>query len=147
MGSGTALVQRWVGMFNSADLSAGEAIAADGYVEHAVAPFGTSEPGQVNGPEHLRSAASWLLAQFPDLHMTVEALVEDGDLVAILISSTGTSLGPLNGGMPATRRSFASRQSHWFRVRDGRLAEHWATRDDLGAMLQPGVIHGPDSRG
>jgi hypothetical protein len=44
------------------------------------------------------------------------------------------------GPMPPTGRSFSSRSSHWFRVADGRLAEHWATRDDLTSMIQMGVI-------
>jgi hypothetical protein len=34
-------------------------------------------------------------------------------------------------------------QSHWYRVAGGKLCEHWATRDDLTAMLQMGVIHPP----
>ena len=75
--------------------------------------------------------------------MTIELLVADGDLVGALITSTGTNLGPLNGVMPPTGRLFSARQSHWFRVRDGRLAEHWATCDDLDAMLQLGVLERP----
>ena len=39
-------------------------------LEHAVAPFGQAEPGRVNGPAAMRETAGWLLAQFPDLHMT-----------------------------------------------------------------------------
>ena len=45
--------------------------------------------------------------------------------------------------MPPTGRFFSAEQTHWFRVEDGRLAEHWATRDDLTAMLQLGVITAP----
>jgi len=41
------------------------------------------------------------------------------------------------------RKSFAARQSHWFRIADGKLAEHWATRDDLSAMLRVGVLKRP----
>jgi predicted SnoaL-like aldol condensation-catalyzing enzyme len=37
----------------------------------------------------------------------------------------------------------AARQSNWFRVEGGRLAEHWATREDLVAMLQLGVVQPP----
>ena len=32
---------------------------------------------------------------------------------------------------------------HRFRVADGKLAEHWATREDLVAMLQLGVVQPP----
>jgi ketosteroid isomerase-like protein len=42
-----------------------------------------------------------------------------------------------------TGRRFAARQSRWFRVEGGRLAEHWATREDLVAMLQLGIVQPP----
>ena len=34
----------------------------------------------------------------------------------------------------------AARQSHWFRVEEGKLTEHWAVRDDLGMMQQLGAL-------
>jgi predicted ester cyclase len=91
----------------------------------------------------LRQTAQWLLAQFPDLHMRIEALVAEGDLVAVRVLSEGTNLGSLNGVVPPTGRRFAARQSHWFRVADGKLVEHWATREDLPAMLQLGLAQPP----
>jgi predicted ester cyclase len=30
--------------------------------------------------------------------------------------------------------------AHMFRLRDGKIAEHWAVRDDLGMMQQLGVL-------
>jgi predicted ester cyclase len=138
-----ALVRKWVAMFNAGDFSVAEEIAADTYVEHATAPFGSAEPGSVPGPSHLRTTSDWLLAQFPDLSMRIEALIAEGDLVAARIASAGTNEGPLNGGLAATRRRFSAAQTHWFRVRDGRLAEHWATRDDLTAMVQLGIVSAP----
>lgn len=137
------LVRRWVDVFNGRDFGACSALAVDAYVEHAIAPFGREAPGQVDGPTHLRETAEWLIAQFPDVRMTIDQLVADGDIVAARVTSTGTNLGPLNGMMPPTGRTFTSQQSHWFRVADGKLAEHWANRDDLEAMLQLGIIVPP----
>jgi predicted ester cyclase len=130
-------------IWNRQDLASADELMAQDYLEHAVAPFGQAEPGRVNGPAAMRQTAQWLLAQFPDLHMRIEALVAEGDLVAVRVLSEGTNLGPLNGVMPPTGKRFAARQSHWFRVEDGKLAEHWATREDLPAMLQLGVVHPP----
>ena len=45
--------------------------------------------------------------------------------------------------VPPTGKRFAARQSHWFRVADATLVEHWATREDLVAMLQLGVVQPP----
>ena len=114
----------------------------------AIAAFATEfdlfdAPGAVAGPAHLRETAAWLRAQFPDIHMTIEAIVEEGDLVAVRVLSEGTNLGPLNGVVPPSGRRFSAAQSHWFRVENGRLAEHWATREDLPTMIQLGVISPP----
>jgi predicted ester cyclase len=130
-------------IFNQQDLAACDEVFAHEYVEHAIAPFQTEEPGTVDGPEHMRSVVRWLRDQFPDLQMTVEAIAADGDMVAVLICSEGTNTGKLNGVMPPTGRRFSARQSHWYRVVDGKLAEHWATREDLPTMLQLGVLTAP----
>jgi predicted ester cyclase len=138
------LVRRWVqDLFNERNLAAADELMADTYIEHAVAPFGTEEPGPMSGPEGMRRTVGWLTDQFPDLHMTIEALVAQGDVVACRVLSTGTNLGRLNGVMPPTGRQFSAHQTHWFRVEEGRLAEHWATREDLPTMIQLGVIAAP----
>jgi hypothetical protein len=36
----------------------------------------------------------------------------------------------------ATGRTCAVTQSHWFRIEDGKIIEHWANRDDLGMAKQ-----------
>jgi predicted SnoaL-like aldol condensation-catalyzing enzyme len=118
-------------------------IVAPRYLEHALAPFGEQEPGDVPGPEHVAATAAWLREQFPDLRMEIEEVVSEGDLVAVLVRTEGTNLGKLNGVVPPTGRPFSSRQSHWFRVQDGLLTEHWATRDDLTTMLQLGLVPRP----
>jgi len=130
-------------IWNHKDLAAADELMAQDYREHAIAPFGRVEPGSDNGPAAMRETAQWLLAQFPDLQMTIEAMVAEGDTVAVRILSEGTNLGPLNGVVPPTGKRFAARQSHWFRVENGKLAEHWATREDLVAMLQLGVVQPP----
>lgn len=130
-------------VFNRKNLAVCDEIMAEDFVEHAAPPFAPSAPGRVNGPQAMRGTVEWLLAQFPDLYMTIEAMVAEGDTVAVRVLSQGTNLGALNGLMPPTGKRFSARQSHWFRVADGRLAEHWATREDLPTMLQLGIIQPP----
>jgi ketosteroid isomerase-like protein len=142
-----ALVRRYFEeFFNGRDVrGAGEVCATD-YLEHAVAPFAESEPGPVDGPEHLKQTVRWLTEQYPDLRMDVEALVAERDLVVARVLSYGTNHGRLNGVLKPTGKCFSARQTHWFRVADGKLAEHWATREDLTAMLQLGVVKPPERR-
>jgi predicted ester cyclase len=134
------LVLDWLATFNEGDASAAGRLVATRYHEHARAPFGGEPPGMVEGSAHLRASVAWLRGQYPDLRMTPEAIVVQGDLIATRVRSTGTNLGPVAPGIPPTGRRFQACQSHWFRVEDGRLAEHWATRDDLVAMLQLGLV-------
>ena len=123
-------------IFNRQNLDVCDEIMADDYVEHAVAPLGEATPGR------MRATAEWLLAQFPDLHMTIEAVVAENDTVAVRIRSEGTNLGEFNGMAP-TCKSFVARQSHWFRVEGCRLAEHWATREDLSVLMQLDILKPP----
>lgn len=144
MSEGKELVRRlFEEVFNERNGAVCDQIVAAAYVEHAVAPFGDTEPGSVDGPEHMRGVVDWLVAQFPDLTMQVERLVGDGDTVAALVLSEGTNLGPFNGVVPPTGKRFRSLQSHWYRITDGKLCEHWAVREDLPTMLQLGILQRP----
>jgi predicted ester cyclase len=143
-GPATELVRRYFEqVFNEQRVEAPDEFVATRYIEHALAPFGDSEPGEVDGPEHTRSVVGWLREQFPDIQMTVEFGIAEGDLVAVLVRSEGTNHGPLNSVIPPTGRRFRARQSHWYRIDGGKLVEHWAVRDDLTTMLQLGVVTRP----
>ena len=131
-------------IWNQRNLEACDEIMAEEYFEHAAAPFSQSTPGRVNGPQAMRRTVEWLLAQFPDLQMTIEEILAEGDKVAVRVLSEGTNLGALNEAVPPTGERFSARQSHWFRVKGGKLVEHWATRDDLSAMVQLGIVQPPD---
>jgi predicted ester cyclase len=135
------LVRRWFEEgFNDRNTDVFKELASTDYVEHAAAPFRTDEPGKVEGPQHMRSVIEWLVEQFPDVLMTIEAVVSEGDMVVARVLSEGTNLGKLGGVIPPTGKRFSARQSHWYLVRDGKLAEHWVTRDDLITMMQLGVL-------
>ncbi|MBK5288356.1 MAG: ester cyclase [Acidimicrobiia bacterium] len=130
-------------VFNDRDLDLCDDIVATDYVEHAIAPFGGEEPGDVIGPEHMRNVVTWLVDQYPDMTMRIDSIVSEGDTVAARVWSEGTNLGKLNGVVPPTGKRFAGQQTHWYRVEGGKLAEHWAVRDDLGTMLQLGILNLP----
>lgn len=65
-------------LFNGEDLAICDELIAEDFVEHAAAPFAPSAPGRVHGPQAMRGVAERLLAQFPDLQMTIEAIVAEG---------------------------------------------------------------------
>lgn len=144
MDVGKQLVRRHFDeIWNGRNLDVCDELMASAFVEHAAAPFSSDSPGSVNGPQAMRGTCTWLWDQFPDLTMTIQTMIADGDLVAALVLAEGTNTGKLNGFLPPSGRRFKYLQTHWFRVNDGQLSEHWATRDDLSAMLQLGVVTPP----
>ena len=97
----------------------------------------------------LLSTALWLRAAFAGLHYDIHHTLTDGNLVAVNSTMNGrhiapwavyTSDGALDTVFPATNKTFAATQSHWFRIEDGKIIEHWANRDDLGMARQLGWI-------
>jgi predicted ester cyclase len=142
------VVRRLFGdVFNGRALDLCDELVSGEYFEHAIAPFGGEEPGLVHGPDHMRNVVAWLVEQYPDVTMDVEALVAEGDIVVARVRSEGTNLGRLNGVVPPTGKRFSGRQSHWYRIEDGKLAEHWAIREDLETMLQLGILRRPGPPG
>jgi predicted ester cyclase len=101
------------------------------------------------GPDAFAATARWLRAAFADLSFDIHDAVADGDLIAVHCTMSGRQVGPFvaydeNGdvaqAIPPTGRTFAITQSHWFRVKDGQVIEHWANRDDLGMATQLGWV-------
>ncbi|HLW17208.1 MAG TPA: ester cyclase [Actinomycetota bacterium] len=126
--------------FNERATDIFDELMATDYVEHAREPFRTEAPGKVDGPKHMQSVVGWLVEQFPDVTMKVLDVVAEGNTLVARVATEGTNLGRLGGVIPPTGKKFSAEQSHWYRVRDGKLAEHWAVRDDLSAMMQLGVL-------
>ncbi|MDP9356442.1 MAG: ester cyclase [Chloroflexota bacterium] len=119
--------------FNHGDLDIVAEVLADDYLDHAAGP------GAPRGLEGFRGFVVAFRATLPDVVVTVEDLVAEGDRVALRVTWRGTQLGPL-GSVPATGLPVEFVGYHVYRVEDGKLTEHWGLQDDLGLLLQLGVI-------
>jgi predicted ester cyclase len=114
--------------------------------EAAVEPPATRQ----RGPAGFYATAQWLRSAFADLHFEVHEVAEQGDLVVVHVTMSGRQTGDfvsyepgtdvVDSVMPATGKSFAVTQTHWFRTRDGLITEHWANRDDLAMARQAGWV-------
>ncbi|MDA4123387.1 MAG: ester cyclase [Thaumarchaeota archaeon] len=77
---------------------------------------------------------------------TIHEVIAEGDRVAVRTTCTGVHAGepsiPVNGGIftgiQPTGRAYTVQHTHFFKVHDGLITEHWANRDDLGAARQIG---------
>ena len=129
-----ALIRRLIDeAFNQGDLNVIPKALADDYLDHQAGP------GAPRGPAALVGFVIAFRATLPDVEVTVEDLVAEGDRVPLRVTWRGTQLGPL-GNVPATGKPVEFVGYHLYRVEDGKLAEHWGLQDDLGLLLQLGVI-------
>lgn len=101
------------------------------------------------GPEGFYATALWLREAFADLHHKVVHAVEQDGLVVLDTVMTARHVGPfvtydehgrVDQAFAPTGKRFAVRQTHWLRIADGKLVEHWAARDDLGMARQAGWL-------
>ena len=117
----------------------------------AVNREGKDEPPECRGrgPAAFYATALWLRSWFDDLAFEVHDVVVDGELVVVHNTMSGRQTGPATiygpdgsvaQAMPPTGKRFATTQSHWFRVQDGLVIEHWANRDDQGTAMQLGWV-------
>jgi predicted ester cyclase len=99
------------------------------------------------GPAAFYATALWLRGAYSDLAWEEHDVVQDGDLVVIHVTMSGRHTGEFVSygpdarpaqAFPPTGRRFATTQSHWLRIADGKVIEHWANRDDLGTAVQLG---------
>ena len=82
-------------------------------------------------------------AAFPDLHITVDAMIAEGDRVATRWSFSGVHQGELMGS-PGTGKKVGAVGSTIQRIAGGRIVEGWRIFDVLGMRQQLGVAPPPE---
>ena len=101
------------------------------------------------GPRGAYATALWLRGAFADLSWEVHEVVVERDLVVAHTTMSGRHVGPMvvydekgqvKEAFPPTGKTFATTQTHWQRVGNGKVVEHWANRDDLGTAQQLGWV-------
>jgi predicted ester cyclase len=80
-------------------------------------------------------------AAFPDLELTVEREMAEGDFVTVLSRGRGTNTGSGNG-LSATGKIAEGRGISIFRVVDGRIKEEWTETSQLVILRQLGLFPG-----
>jgi steroid delta-isomerase-like uncharacterized protein len=99
----------------------------------------TPLPIQATGAELLKEVFARLHRAFPDLHVTIEDLIAEGDKVVSRNTVTGTHQGEYMG-IPSTGKSVTYNEIFIVRFVNGRFAETWGVVDVLSQMKQLGVI-------
>jgi predicted ester cyclase len=77
----------------------------------------------------------------PDTRHIIDLELVDRDYVVLHTRASGTNTGPGFHGEPPTGRPAEWVETHIFRMRDDRIAEHWAIVKVDSILAQLGLIH------
>lgn len=105
---------------------------SDGFVDHDAAP------GLPAGAEGVIQKLAALWHAFPDGRFSLDTVIAAGDRVAARSAFSGTQRGYF-GALAPTGRSVRVSFSDWYRIADGRIAEHWHDFGEAGLMRQLGM--------
>lgn len=126
------VIQRWFEeVWNKGNLDAiDELLAADAVGR------GLGEAGKdVYGPAGFKPFVQRIRGAFPDIHITVEDTVAEGDKVAARFTATMTHEGD-DLGLPATGKRVTVSGITFTLVRNGQIADGWNCWDIYGMMQQ-----------
>jgi steroid delta-isomerase-like uncharacterized protein len=96
-------------------------------------------PEPTRGPEGLKESARGYRAAFPDLHVSIDQQVAEGDLVATRWTARGTHKGELFGIAPTGKESIVTGMTI-DRFKNGKIAESYTNWDTLGMLQQIGAV-------
>jgi predicted ester cyclase len=120
-------------VINNGNLSVIPELYHPEYVDH------TAPPGAVQGQsvfEQVAAIQTMFRGAFPDVHFTIEGMIEDGDWIATRVTGRGQHIGrPFMGVAPSGHR-LAWSSLGFFRIQDGKIIEHFGQPDLLGLHEQ-----------
>ena len=82
-----------------------------------------------------QAAARWEKTHLPDLKVTVDLMVAEGDLVTVVWTLRGTNTAPI-GRLPATGVRIEERGITVWRIVDGKIRDEWTSFDQLRIVRQ-----------
>jgi steroid delta-isomerase-like uncharacterized protein len=121
-------------LWNKGNLSLADQLFAPNYEHHDAS---TLDFGR--GPESEKKRATLYRTAFPDIQLTMEEVIAEGEIVMTRWSCRGTHKGDLSGIAPTGKQINISGVTI-ARLANGKMAESWVNWDALGLMQQLGVV-------
>jgi steroid delta-isomerase-like uncharacterized protein len=128
-----ATLQRWSEIWLSGAVVGVDECVTPDYVRH------DANMPEIRGADAEKQFITMIRTALADLNFTADTQVVGGDMIAVLLSMTGTHRGELLG-VPATGKTLSFKSMEMFRFVDGRIAEQWAVTDYLGMLQQLGQV-------
>jgi steroid delta-isomerase-like uncharacterized protein len=118
-------------LVNKGNLALADEVLASNYIYH----FPTHD---IKGPEGFKEFIGMMRTAFPDLHVTIEDLIAEGDTVAARFTMQGTFKGELMGIAP-TGRQLTFPEAVFIRFESGKEVEATAYGNMLSFNEQLGI--------
>jgi steroid delta-isomerase-like uncharacterized protein len=110
-------------------------LLTDDFIPHTWGPMPQGKEGLLDGIKRVSAGLS-------DAEMRIDDMIAEDDRVAVRLTSSATQSGPFMG-LPSSGKRYTIGEIHIFRIRDGKVAEHWHQADFLGMMRQLGALPSP----
>ena len=128
-----AIVRRFVDeIFVQGRKDTVDELLADDFVAH-------TWPSTGQPKDDLKAAIDRTSGALEDPAFTIEDLIAEGDRVAARLTTAATQVGSFMG-MPPSGKRYEIGEIHVFRLRDGKVVEHWHQLDQMGMMKQLGAM-------
>jgi len=126
-------VTLWYEVFNTKDPAVLNRILSDKWIDIPPAP------NQPPGPEGVKQILVQLTTAFPDLKVTIQDMIQDGNKVVVRSEITGTHKAAFIG-FPAKNGKLAIQAIDIREFRDGKIARTWHSEDWLTGLHQLGAF-------
>jgi steroid delta-isomerase-like uncharacterized protein len=117
----------------------GKADAVDELVSEDFVPH--TWPSTGDGRGDLKRAIERVSKGLSDAAFSIEDMIAEGDRVAVRLTAGARQTGEFMG-IPPSGKSYKIGEIHIFRIRDGKVSEHWHQFDSMGMMSQLGALPG-----
>jgi predicted ester cyclase len=117
------------------DINGFAELFAEDYVNHQMSAAAPKSPPGVSAKQAKVGFFAGRLKRMPDLSVAIEVSLASGDMAAASFVCTGTHRGEYFGVAP-TGKSLRFTSCDIFRIRDGKIAEHWGMGDIAGTVAQ-----------
>jgi predicted ester cyclase len=120
--------------FTQGDLSVADELVSPDALEH--------QRGSKPGIEGVKATIAILHEWFSDFELTISKITADGDTVWALNRARGINTGSVMG-FPPTGKPFEIDVMDVARFKNGLVVEHWGVPDQLGLLIQLGLMRRP----
>ena len=126
------IIRKVIDAINQQNLALLDELIAPDFVYH-------TPTQKIQGLEVMKQGVMMELRSFPDLHVTIEDIMAEGEKVCVLLRETATHKAPFRGLAPTGKKLAYTIMVIW-RIVKGKVVEGWGVYDQLDFFQQLGVI-------